>query len=209
MTVNPADVYAGAGLPPGGTGPASPAPGTAAEPPSLGAIAGRTMVVHTITYFIAGWLAFSLLDYSTRFAEPPLSYLMRQTDDPIVGAAVLFQPIRGLLFGLVFYLLRGCIFGRRLGWAVAWAMLVIVGIFSTFGPSPGSIEGLLFTTIPVATQIGGLIEVIAQALLLSVVTVYWVENRDKRLLNWAMAIAFVIVLVLPVLGLLFAPESGG
>jgi hypothetical protein len=195
----------GAGtIEPGGESGGTP---PAAASAALTAIALRTMVVHTVTYFIAGLLAFTLLDYSARFTEPPLSYLMRQTDDPVVAAAVLFQPLRGLLFGLVFYLLRGCIFGRRGGWAVAWAMLVIVGIFSTFGPAPGSLEGLVFTLIPVSQQVFGLIEVIMQALLLSVVTVYWVEHRSNRWLNVVMAVAFVIVLLIPALGLLYLSSS--
>ena len=70
------------------------------------AIALKTTVVHTATYFLVGLIAFSLFDYSARFADPALRFLMRQTNDPLVQAGILFQPIRGILFGLVYYLLR-------------------------------------------------------------------------------------------------------
>ena len=65
---------------------------------TLGGIAARTVVVHTVTYFAVGFTAFKLFHYSKKFADPALSSLMRQTDDPLVQAGVLFQPIRGILF---------------------------------------------------------------------------------------------------------------
>jgi hypothetical protein len=174
---------------------------------TLRTIALRTMVVHTVTYFVAGLTAFTLFDYAAAFAEPPLSLLMRQTDDPLVMAGVLFQPIRGLLFGLVFYLFRTRLFERREGWLAAWAMLAVVGIFSTFGPAPGSIEGFVYTTLPPAIQFGGLVEVLAQSLLLAVLTVFWVRHPEKRWLTWGLWVLFVIVLVLPILGLV-ATQAG-
>ncbi|MBN1428587.1 MAG: hypothetical protein JXB07_09380 [Anaerolineae bacterium] len=170
--------------------------------PTFWPIALRAIVVHTITYAVVGMLASTLFDYSARFAEPPLSYFMRQLDDPIVIAGVLFQPLRGLLFGIVFYLLRGCLFQKQNGWLIAWIMLVLIGIFSTFGPTPGSIEGFVYTIIPPFTQLGGLIEVLTQSLLLAVLTVYWVRHSHLRQLNWGAAILMIVVLLLPILGLL-------
>jgi hypothetical protein len=81
-------------------------------------------------------------------------------------------------------------------------MLVVVGILSTFGPAPGSIEGLIYTTLPVRGQLTGLTEVLLQSLLLSIVTYYWVRHPDSRWLNWGLGILFFIVLLLPALGLL-------
>lgn len=96
---------------------------------TLWAITLLTTVVHTVAYFFVGLLAFTLFNYSARFADPALSSFMRQTNDPLVAAGVLFQPLRGLLFGIVFYLLRDILFSTKNGWLVAWVTLVIVGIF--------------------------------------------------------------------------------
>jgi hypothetical protein len=179
------------------------------EQPTVWNVTLRTIVVHTITYFIVGFLAFTLLDYTARFAEPPLSLLMRQTDDPLVMAGILFQPLRGLLFGIVFYLLRDSLFQRPRGWLIAWTMLVFVGIFSTFGPAPGSIEGFVYTTIPMEGMLGGLTEVLTQSLLLAVLTVYWVQHPRVRWLNWVLGILFILALLLPVLGLLASQMVAG
>jgi len=157
-----------------------------------------------VTYFVAGVLAFTLFDYASGLAEPPLAGLMRSPDDPMVMAGPLFQPVRGLLFGCVFYLLRDQYFARPYGWLTMWVVMVVFGTVSTFGPAPGSIEGLIYTTLPLRVQLGaGHIEVVGQALALSGLVFYWVRN-PKRWLTWGLAGAFVVVMVLPTLGLLLA-----
>lgn len=162
----------------------------------------RAIVGHTVTYFLAGILALVLFDYATRFSEPPLNVLMRPTDDPLVMAGVLFQPLRGFLFGVVFYLFRDRLFGRANGWLTAWILLVFVGILSTFGPSPGSIEGLVYTRIPLAAQLGGLVEILFQSFIFSVIAVYWIRHADVKWMNRLLEIVFVVILLLPLLGLL-------
>jgi hypothetical protein len=169
---------------------------------TLWGIAAKTAVVHTLTYFAVGLIAFSLFNYSASFADPALSSFMRQTDDPLVQAGVLFQPIRGILFGLVFYLLRNVLFRQKNGWLIMWITLVVIGIISTFGPAPGSIEGLIYTRLSFIGLWGGLVEVLSQSFLLSVITYYWVNHPEKRWLTWAFGILFIIALTLPALGLL-------
>ena len=108
----------------------------------------KTIIVHTVTYFIVGLIAFTFLDYSAKYADPIVSNLMRQTDHPLVAAGPLFQVLRGFLFGIVIYVLREIIFPQKRGWLSLWLVLVIVGILSPFGAAPGSIEGMLYTVLP-------------------------------------------------------------
>ena len=120
-------------------------------------------------------------------------------------AGPLFQPIRGLLFAIAFYPLRTVLFGRKNGWLAMWLVLVMVGILSTFGPSPGSVEGMIYTVFPIRLQFFGMSEVLLQSLLLSVILCHWVNQPEKRWLNWGLGMAFVFVLLLPTLGLLLGP----
>jgi len=171
--------------------------------PTFWGIALKTIVVHTVTYFLMGFLAFVIFDYSTQYAETSLRLLMRQTTEPIVMAGPLFQPIRGFLFGLAFYLLREPFFGRKYGWLTMWLVLVILGILSTFGPAPGSIEGMIFTVLPLSSHLSlGQLEVYAQSLLLSIITYYWVTHPQKKWLTWGLGAVFFLALLLPTLGLL-------
>lgn len=162
----------------------------------------KTIVVHTVTYFAMGLPAFIFLDYASKFSHPGLSGFMRATSDPLVAAGPLFQPIRGLLFAAVFFPLQDAFFHRRNGWALMWLTLVVIGVLSTFGPAPGSIEGLIYTTIPLGTQLIGLPEVILQSLLLSVILCYWVNEGKNERLSWVMGIAFGLVVVFSLLGIL-------
>ena len=162
----------------------------------------KTIVVHTSTYFLIGLLALVLFDYTTQYADTSLNLLMRQTDDPLVIAGPLFQPIRGLLFGIAFFLLREVFFGKKRGWLIMWVVLIILGILSPFGPAPGSVEGMIFTVLPLSSHLMGQPEIYLQSLLLSLALFYWVSHPEKKWLNWAMGIVFFLAMLLPTLGLL-------
>ena len=154
------------------------------EKPRFIPLAVKTIVVHTVTYFVMGLLASTLLNYGAWYAEPSLRSFMRQTSEPLVMAGPLFQPIRGLLFAVAFYLLRDVLFGKGNGWLVMWITLVILGILSPFGPSPGSIEGMVYTILPFGYHLKGLPEVVLQALLFSLLLCYWVNHPEPKWLSW-------------------------
>jgi hypothetical protein len=170
--------------------------------PSFVTLAVKTVTVHTVTYFLVGLLAFTALDYRRWFAEPHIKAVMRQPDDPWVMAGPLFQPVRGLLFALAFYPLRGILFDRKDGWLVLWLELVILGIVSPFGAAPGSIEGTIYTIWPLRWHLLGLPEVLLQAFLLSAVLHYWVRHPERKWLSWTLGILLFLALLLPTLGLL-------
>ncbi len=122
-------------------------------------------------------------------------------------AGPLLQPIRGVIFALAFYPLRHVLFGSRRGWLILWWLLIALGVLSTFGPAPGSVEGLIYTKIPPLDQILGLWEVVLQSLLFSAVLAYWVSHPQKRWLNWTLGVAFFIVMTLPTMGLVVSPPA--
>jgi hypothetical protein len=155
-------------------------------------LAAKTAVCHTITYFFMGMLAFHFLHYADVIARPCSG--MRQMNDPMLRAGVLFQPLRGVLFALVFYPLRGSLFGRKRGWLLMGWMLVALGILGTFAAPPGSMEGLIYTTVPVAMQLRGWLEIVPQALLLSALLCYWVNNPAKKWLGWVLGVAFSLLM---------------
>ena len=173
--------------------------------PNFLSITIKAIIVHTVTYFAIGFLAFTFFHYSARFSEGGLELLMRPANDLLAMAGPLFQPLRGILFGLVFYLFRNDFLSRKTGWLRMWIALVVVGIFSTFGAAPGSIEGLIYTTLPVRSQFSvALLEVLIQSLLLSYFVFYWVNNSKKRWISWVFGSLFVISLLLPLAGIIAA-----
>ncbi|HEX6305820.1 MAG TPA: hypothetical protein VFZ76_16610, partial [Anaerolineales bacterium] len=110
-----------------------------AAPPTLRETIVKTMVSHTITYFLVGVLAFLTLDYAkTVYSDPSIAASSRPVSDPMVTAGPLFQPIRGILFGVIFYLLREGFFRRSRGWLTLWVTLVVIGIIGQFTGGLGS-----------------------------------------------------------------------
>lgn len=164
----------------------------------------KTILVHTVTYFIMGLLALYLLEYRTAFEAPITREFMRSVDDPIVALGPGLQFIRGILFAVVFYLLRDILFRRKNGWLIMWVTLVFLGILSTFAAAPGSAEGLLYTRMPVGLQISGWMEVMTQALLLSVILFYWVNHPEKKWLAWVLGIVFVLATLFSIMGFVLA-----
>jgi hypothetical protein len=169
--------------------------------PSFRVTVIKTLVTHTVTYFVAGVTALLVFDYPTLMSEPPLSLTIRPLDHPLVMAGPLLQPLRGLLFGVVCYTLRESFFGSSKGWLRLWMVLVFVGILGTFGAPPGSLEGVIYTSLPLSRHLILLPEVLVQSLLFSWLLFQWIVRRPKWL-DWTMGVAFVVVIALPLLGLL-------
>jgi hypothetical protein len=167
--------------------------------PRFWGLAAKTIVAHSLTYFIMGMLAWNFLNYAVTLNTPNSG--MRPMSSPWVMAGPLFQPIRGMIFASVFYLLRLLLFGRRWGWLVMAWMLVAVGILSTFAAAPGSLEGMVYTPLPILFQMRGWLEIVPQAVLLSALLCYWVNHPEKKWMNWTLGVVFFVMMALPVLGL--------
>lgn len=160
----------------------------------------KTMIIHTLTYFIVGLIAFKLFNYTAVLSDASRNF--RPVTHPLVRAGILFQPIRGFLFGIVFYLLRSVLFLQADGWLIIWVMLIVVGIISTFAPAPASIEGFIYTQVHRESGFLGLLEILLQSVLLSLITYYWVNHPEYSWLNWTLFVLFAITLILTALGLL-------
>ena len=152
----------------------------------------KTAVVHTVTYFMAGVAAYTLFDYPDLLANTALGTNFRPLSHPMVLAGPLLQPIRGAVFGWVFYLLRGPFFGRN-GWLIMWATLFVFGVFGTFAAPAGSIEGAIYLTIPLWLHFATLPEITIQPLLLSFFVFQWVTHPEKKWLGRAFWVAFFAV----------------
>jgi hypothetical protein len=166
----------------------------------------KTIAAHTLTYFLVGLVASIVFNYSADFARPELRTYMRQLGDPIIALGPALQPIRGILFALAFYPLRETLFKKKNGWLITWWLLVALGILSTFGPAPGSVEGAIYTTLPLPDQFfsGGMLEILTQSFLFSSLLYYWVNHPEKRWLNWLLGILLGLILLMSAMGYLAA-----
>ena len=141
--------------------------------------AGRVVVVHTVTYFVFGLIMSNLLNYGRLFEQEIIRNFMRPIHSSSVFFGPLLQPIRGLLFALALWPLRDAIVERKHGWLVLWGLFVALGILGTPAAAPSSLEGLVYSRLPLWYHLIGLPEILLQTLAFSLILVFW-EKRPSR-----------------------------
>ncbi len=169
----------------------------------FGPLAVKTVVCHTVTYFVMGVLAYNFLHYADFINKPNSG--MRPTTSIWVTMGPALQVFRGVLFAAVFYPFRERLFGRRNGWLLMAWMLIGIGILGTFAAPAGSLEGFIYTTIPTLSQLRGYLEIVPQALLLSALLCYWVNHPGKKWMGWTLGVSYAVCVGLPLLALV-APK---
>ena len=105
------------------------------------------------------------------------------------------QIIRGIVFALVLWPFRKVLFDEKYGWFMLWALFLGLAILSTSGPTPGSIEGIIYTKIPISAQLLYLPEVIIQTFLFSVFLIYWFRKPLKAFNVFSVIMVILIVLM--------------
>lgn len=174
----------------------------------FGILFWRITSSHLITYSLAGIYAYHFLHYQDLFETPPFSYFMKPMDSWAVAAGPSLQVIRGLIFTIVLWAFREVFLNTKYGWLKLWGLLLGLSILSTTAAAPGSVEGFIYTTIPVREQIVGYLEVMPQTLLFSLMVYYWYKKPNKA---WnVVSIVLVVIILLFSLAALFMPfvDSG-
>lgn len=127
----------------------------------------RVTGIHILTYILCGIIFSSIFTYDSLFAIDGVSDFMKEVGGTSTLLGPLVQVIRGLLFGLVLLLVKDSFVGKRLGWLKLWLLIAIIGIINTPGPAPFSIEGIIYTKLPLEFHLKGVPEILIQTLLFS------------------------------------------
>jgi hypothetical protein len=151
----------------------------------FGRFFARLTACHMVTYFVVGALAYFAFDYATAFRSEHFACWMRPTTSKWVAVGPALQWIRGLVFAAALFPFRHVFLETGRGWLKLWGLLLGLAILGTAGPAPGSIEGLIYTTIPPLDQIIGLREVVVQTLLFSYLLVAWYRHPRR---TWDVAL---------------------
>jgi hypothetical protein len=168
--------------------------------PSFRSFIWRVVASHVITYFVVGLIAFELFDYRTLYAETELRHLMRSTDSGWVAAGPALQLIRGTLFGLVLWPFVDRIVAER-GALHLYGLVLGLAVLGTAGPSPGSLEGVFFTTLPLEIHLVGLPEVVVQTGVFSALLVAWCR-KPARWMDIVAIVSIALVVLMSVAGVL-------
>lgn len=141
----------------------------------------KSIVVHTLTYFVTGLIMSNFFNYGQLFEQDIIKDFMRPIDSPYVFVGPFLQPLRGLLFAIGLWPIRNLILEKKNGWLILWSIMVIFGILSTPAAAPCSIEGILYTKLPIWYHLIGLPEILLQTLIFSWVLVWWDKQEYLKL----------------------------
>ncbi len=161
----------------------------------------RITAAHTIAYFCAGIFALLVIDYKEWFSEGAISSFMLPTDTPIVALGPALQIIRGLIMALVLLPLRKVFIDGNYGFFKLWLLVLGLSVFSTFAAAMGSLDGFIYTNVPIIEQIMGYPE----ALLWSTLFVGILKSFykfEKRAINVIAIVFFVLIIFMSVMGYL-------
>jgi hypothetical protein len=106
-------------------------------------------------------------------------------DSIILQLTPVFQIIRGILYGIVFLLIKDIIYSKY-GVIKLYVLMIIIGIFNIPEPVSNSIEGFIYLipTEPLNILIGGTLEILTQNLLFClIVCTKWRELKNKLIKN--------------------------
>lgn len=139
--------------------------------------AGKVALVHTVTYFVFGLIMSNLFDYGRLFQQEVIRDFMRPIDSSSALLGPLVQPIRGLLLALGLWPIRRTIVENKRGWLILWGLFVIFGILGTPAAAPSSLEGVIYSKLPLWYHLIGLPEILLQTLTFSFILVWWERRR--------------------------------
>ena len=133
----------------------------------------KVIVAHMATYFIFGIIMSNVFDYGAIFQREIIRDYMIPMDEHNIVLGPFLQPIRGLIFAIGLWPLRNFLIEKKRGWLTLWGLLVTIGILSTPAASPGSIEGMLYSKLPMWYHLMGYPEIVLQTLVFSIWLVWW------------------------------------
>ncbi len=139
----------------------------------------KVIVVHTVTYFVFGMIMSNVFDYGSVFQREIIRDFMRPMGSTSVLLGPLLQPVRGLLYAIGLWPIRGVILERRHGWLIVWGIFVLFGILGTPAASPSSMEGVIYSRLPLWYHLMGLPEILLQTLAFSFLLVWW-DRRPRQ-----------------------------
>jgi hypothetical protein len=135
----------------------------------------HVIVLHVATYLVFGFIFSRIFRYDALFQMDVIRDYMRSYESSMTSiiGPFLMQPLRGLLLAVAIWPLRSFLLEKRNGWFVLWILFVVFGILSPPSAAPGSIEGVLYSRLPLWYHLIGLPEIMLQTLAFSFLILAW------------------------------------
>lgn len=127
----------------------------------------KATAAHFATYLVCGLVFANLFDYQNLFELDNVKYFMKDAygNSSLIGPFV--QIIRGILIGAVLLILKDNVLQKKHSWLYLWILFAGLGIICTPAAAPASIEGLVYSQLPLEFHLKTAPELLVQTLLFS------------------------------------------
>ncbi len=142
---------------------------------------GRFTLLHLLTYILTG--SVFLLFQDTLPETGRIALDLYEPFRPLGLIVVIGQILRGLAFALVFFPFYNVLFENTRGRLILFGAMWGVALFGSVEPQPGSIEGIIYTTISFAEHLYVLLAVAVQMLLFVWLFFKWEKLSQKKALK--------------------------
>lgn len=151
----------------------------------------KVTVAHVATYLVCGLIFARLFDYETLFAMGDVRYFMRDAygTSSVIGPFV--QVLRGVIIGCILLILKDTVLNKKLGWLYLWILFAGLGIVCTPAAAPVSIEGIVYSRLPLEFHLKTAPELFVQTLLFSLL----VAGNFRLVLPEKIAVPVIVTVI--------------
>lgn len=151
----------------------------------------KAAVAHFVTYLICGMVFSTLFHYKTLFELGNAKYFMRD----FYGNSSLLGPFaqffRGLLIGGTLLILKDNLLKEKRAWLSLWILFASLGIVCTPAPAPVSIEGIIYSQLPLEFHLKTAPEILVQTLVFSI----WVTSDFKWKMSEEIKVSAIVTAI--------------
>ena len=135
----------------------------------------KVTVAHFVTYLICGLIFANIFNYEELFELGNVKFFMKDAygTSSLIGPFV--QILRGAIIGCILLILKDNVMKKKNSWLYLWIIFAGLGIICTPGAAPASIEGIVYSQLPLEFHLKTAPELIIQTLLFSL----WVTGDFK------------------------------
>ena len=135
----------------------------------------KVTVAHFTSYLICGLIFANLFNYKELFELDNVKYFMKDAygNSSLIGPFV--QILRGAMIGGILLILKDNVLQKKHSWLYLWIIFAGLGIICTPAAAPVSIEGIVYSQLPLEFHLKTAPEVFVQTLLFSL----WVTGEFK------------------------------
>lgn len=151
----------------------------------------KVTTAHFVTYLVCGLLFSPLFNYETLFELGSAKYFMRDFHSNAILIGPFVQIFRGLLLGFILLILKDNVLRGKGAWLRLWIIFVGLGVICTPGAAPFSIEGVVYSQLPLEFHLKMAPEVLVQTLLFSL----WVTSSFKWKISETVKIPVIVTAI--------------